>query len=367
VRAVILSHEYVDPMRRGKLRALAGLGCAVTAAIPGGEGGVDGGIRLAPVATRGDPAAPARLAWSRRGLETLLRDVRPDLIQVEAEPETPAAAVALLAARRAGVPAVAFSWESLPRSFSYFERRRRRLVLGHATGVLGGNRMATALLRAEAPGALHATIPQFGVGMAPPAPRPDRPGLAIGFVGRLVPERGADLLLRACNQLMGHWTLAVLGTGPEQEGLEELAQRLGLASRLRWLGGAGRAELEQLWADIDVLVVPSRATTDWVERFNPVLVEAMSRGLAAVVTDTGALPEIVADAEVVVADLDGLVLALQQLLAEPARCHRLGQAARSRALAAYSDASIAEQTLGFWREVAAAPLRPSLSPSGVVA
>jgi len=367
VRAAILSHEYAEPARRGKLRALAGQGCTITAIVPGGESGIDGGVRIAPVSVRGEPSHPDRQVWSRRGLEGLLRDVRPDLVQIEAEPGTQAAAVASAAARKLGIPTVAFSWESLARPYTFFERRRRRSVLGTALGVIGGNQMATALLRAEAPAALHTTLPQFGAAFPPCPERPDRSGLAIGCVGRLVVERGVDQLLRACSQVMGAWTLTILGTGPEQESLEALAQRLGLASRLRWLGGAGRAELAQIWQDTDVLVVPSRATPEWVDRFNPVLVEAMSQGLAPVVMNTGALPETVGDAGMVVSDPESMALALQHLLAAPELRRQLGQASRRRALATFADTAIAEQTVAFWREVVAAQTRHSLQSPGVVA
>jgi glycosyltransferase involved in cell wall biosynthesis len=367
MRAVIVSPDYLDPNRRGKLRALTGLGCALTVATPGGESGIDGGVRFAPVPARGDRGQPERLAWSRRALAALLRDVQPELVQIEAEPASQVAVATTAEARKLGVPTVAFSWESLPRAWSWLERRRRRTTLSGAAGVIGGSIAATALLRAEAPTAVHTVIPQFGLSLPAPIPRVTRDGLAIGFVGRLVPERGADLLFRACNQVMGHWSLAVVGTGPEQETLEELAQRLGLSSRLRWVGGAGRAEIAQLWQDIDVLVVPSRATPEWVERFNPLLIEAMAHGVTAVVMNTGALPEQVGDAGMVATDVESLALALQRLLAEPVLRQRLGDAGRRRAVAWYGETPVAEQTLAFWQEVVTAHARQITSADGVVA
>lgn len=364
---MIVSQDYADPARRGKLRALAGLGCSLTLAMPGGESAIDGGVRLAPIPARGDPEDPTSLAWSRRALGALLRDVRPDLVQIELEPSSQAAAAAASAAGRLGIPTVVFSWENLPRAYSWFERRRRRAALHTATGVIGGNLAATALLHGQAPGALPATIPQFGLTLPDHEDRPARTGLAIGCAGRLVAERGVDQLLRACNQVMGHWSLAVLGTGPEQESLEAIAQRLGLASRLRWLGGAGRSEVLKLWDEVDVFVVPSRATPEWAERSNPLLVEAMARGITAVVMNTGALPEIVGDAGLVVDDVESLALALQNLLADPELCRRLGEAGRKRVLARFADAPVAEQTLDFWRRVVERHGRQLISTDGVVA
>ncbi len=358
MHAVVLSHEYADPARRGKLKALAGLGCTITAAVPGGTSGVDGPLRIASIRAGGGSGSPERQAWSRRDLTSLLRDLRPELVQIESEPHSRAAATASRVTRSLGIPTVAFSWESLAREYPLFARRRRHLTLKHATGVLGGNPLATGLLRSAAPAARHDTIPQFGVTVPPLPEFRAAAGLVIGCIGRLVPERGVDLLLRACNHLLGAWSLAVLGTGPEQEELEALAQRFGQASRVRWLGGAGREALEGFWAEIDVLVVPSRSTSEWVERHHPLMLEAMARAIPVVTTDSGALPELVGDAGFVVSDAEPMGLALQHLLADPEHRRRVGLAGRQRVLSRFSDSAIAERTLEFWTEVVRGAARP---------
>ena len=354
MRALIVSHFYSDPEHRGKLRALAGQGVDVMAALPGGSAGLDSGVRLTPVPVSGDPEVPGMLKWSSGALRRVISDFHPDLIQIEESPGAPVAAVVAGVARRMRIPYVLFSWESLPRRRGFLEQRRRRSVVGHAAGVIGGNQLALALLREQAPSAVTAVLPQTG--MAPPAPVPrdtTRRSLALGFVGRLVPERGAETLLRACGQLLGPWTLTVVGTGPEQEALEALAQKLGLASRIRWLGGIPRREIEAVWNTLDCLVVPSRDTSTWVERSSPTLLEAMVRGVVPVVTRAGALPELVGDAGVVVDDVESLAMALQELMTEPERLRVLGQRARQRVLEEYVDSAVAQRTLAFWGQTLA--------------
>ncbi len=367
MRAVVLSHEYADPARRGKLKALAGLGCTITAAVPGGTSGVDGPLRIASIRAGGGGGSPERQSWSRRDLTSLLRDLRPELVQIESEPHSRAAAAATRVTRSLGIPTVAFSWESLAREFPLLARRRRRLTLKHATGVLGGNPLATGLLRSAAPAARHDAIPQFGVPVPPLQESRVSAGLVIGCIGRLVPERGVDLLLRACNHLLGAWSLAILGTGPQQEELEGLVQRFGQASRVRWLGGAGLEAVDNFWTEIDVLVVPSRATPQWVERHHSLMLDAMARAIPVVATDSGALPELVGDAGFVVSDAEPMGLALQQLLADPEQRRRVGLAGRQRVLGRFSDSAIAERTLRFWRSVVLTSDRATLSSTGAVA
>ena len=356
MRALILSSHYAEPQHRGKLKALAGLGVEVAAAIPNGTVGLDGGVRLLPIEASGDPADPGSLKWSARVLKRTLAEFRPALVQIEEEPGGQAAEAAASACRKVGIPYVVFAWESLPRRRGLLESRRWRATVSGASGLVGGNRLAAALLKEGSGGVPAEVIPQSGLAPVEMPPREGpRAGVSIGFVGRLVPERGAEMLFRSCGQLFGSWTLSVVGTGPEQEALEEIAERLGLASRIRWMGGLPRAELEPVWAALDVLVVPSQDTPTWTERHSTVLLDAMMRGVAPIVTPAGALPETVGDAGVVVEDVESLHLALQEMVAEPERCRVLGARARQRMLDRYVDASIARRTLDFWLDLLARP------------
>ncbi len=346
----MLSTFYREPGRRDKLRVLAGLGWDVVAATPGGEAAADGAVRLAPIPVKGNPAEPATLRWHGGALRRLLTEFRPDLIQIEENPETPLADTTAAAAGSLDVPYVIFSWESLARPLGLRLRRRAKRVLGGASGVIGGNRLAEELLRADAPEALSTVLPQAGIAMPPLRPAPTlREGLTIGFAGRLVPERGLDQLFEALSQTYGTWKLVVAGTGPEQEPLERLVERHGLAARVRWLGGIRPEVMEQFWPEIDCLAVPSRTTPTWVEQHSTVLVDAMARGLPALVSDSGALPELVGDAGVVAAAGPTLTAALQQWVAEPARCRALGSLARQRALEHYTTAAVAARTAEFWQ------------------
>lgn len=351
MRALVLSHAYLDPANRGKLRALAGQGVSLTAAVPGAIAGEDGGVRFVPIPTKGDPSDPDNLRWSRGALKRLLTDFRPDVVQIEEEPGTPAAATASTEAARLGIPVVLFSWESLPRRRSFWERRRAGASFRAARAAIGGNALAAELLQAVNRSMPVIALPQFGVAPPPPLERPAHEQLAIGYVGRLLPERGVDDLLRACATIMGPWSLTVAGTGPEQESLEALTQRLGLASRVRWLGGVGRSVVSALWPELDCLVIPTRRTANWTERWSPVLIDAMAHGIVPIVTQGGGLTAVVEGVGVVVGDIEALELALQSLRAFPEERRRRGAAARQRVLENYIDSALAQKTLALWRLV----------------
>jgi glycosyltransferase involved in cell wall biosynthesis len=364
VRAVILSHLYADPANRAKLRCLAGLGVSLAVAVPdrwaandrrvhGTQWGDDSGIRVVPVSVRGRMSDPSRLHWNAKTLKRLLTDFRPDLLHIEEEPWTQPAAVSLRLARRLGIRTVLSTAESLPRGHSLGQRFRQERNLRLAHGIIGANRLALALATRRRPSIPHMALPQIGVTPPPQVPRVPHQEMAIGFIGRLVPERGLDLLFRACVGLTGRWTLNVIGTGPSQEELESLAERLGLSARVSWLGPLPREAVDEIWPRLDCVVFPARTTPRWVATAARGALHAMANGVAVVASDSGALPEIVGDTGKIVPeeDVPALAAALEELSADRSETERLGVAGRKRIMDQFSDSAIAGKTLAFWRSL----------------
>jgi len=289
-------------------------------------------------------------------MRRLFTDFRPELVQIEEEPWTRGASTAAALARRLRVPYVVLTRESLPGSHGALGRIRRSRVLGHARGLLAANELAAKLVTRHHPSLAHRVIPQLGVGLPLQDIRPERAGLTIGFLGRLIPEKGLDLLFRACVKLVGRWTITVVGTGPAQEELEGLAERLGIAGRVTWLGALPRQQVDEIWPRLDCVVVPSRTAPRWVEGAPRAAMEAMAHGVPVVASAAGALPEIVGSDGMVVPEEDVIALAeaLQRLHDDAAERERLAAAGRRRAMSEYTDAAIAAKTLRFWTESVAA-------------
>jgi glycosyltransferase involved in cell wall biosynthesis len=368
VRAVVVSRVYADPAARGKLRALAGLGVTIAAAVPdrwsppglGAEQqtsfGDDGGVRTVPIAVRGVTATGGDPAWSRAGLRRLLTDFRPELIQIEEEPWSRAAATAAALARRLHIPYVVLTRESLPASHGILGRVRRSRVLGKARGLVAVTELAAKVVSRQRPPVAPRVIPQVGVPVPLQASRGERSGLTIGFFGRLLPEKGLDLVFRACVKLIGRWNIIVVGTGPAQEELEGLAERLGIAGRVSWLGALPRRRVDEVWPQLDCVVLPSRTAPNWIEGMPRAAVEAMANGVPVIASTAGALPETVGPAGLVVPeeDVEAIAEALQRLHDRPQERERLAGEGRRRVMSEYTDSAIAEKTLRFWREAVAA-------------
>ena len=169
-----------------------------------------------------------------------------------------------------------------------------------------------------------------GVPIQQPRP-PLSPPPVVVYAGRLVREKGVDVLLRAFANVIAQVPaarLVVIGNGPERRTLDDLIGKLGLGPHVSMLGQLSRSETERHCAQAWVQVVPSR----WAEPFGLVAAEAMMRGTAVVASASGALTEIVADGKtgflVRPDDPAALVEILLRLLTSPELAEQIGMAGR---------------------------------------
>lgn len=362
MRAVLVSPALADPAERGRLHALAASGVAVAAAVPERwrppgqreartvSWGEDHGIRIVPVKVGG--GAMADLRWSRRGLLRLFRDFRPDIIQVEGEPSSPVAAATVAAAGRLRLPVVVVASEGVRRTPSLLQGMRRQRVLARAAGLAAINRRALELV-AEGRQVPSAILPLRGIEAPLVTRRSPTEPFQLGFVGRLLPERGLDTLFQSLVLLRGDWMLTVVGAGPAQPALEALAERLGISSRIVWRGGLPSEQVTALWPSLHALAIPSRSTPQWVEPDGRLALEAMAHGVPVVASSCGALPDAVGEAGLLVEEdnADALTLALRVLQTDPARREALAAAGRQRVLAHFVNAALARRYLEFWTRV----------------
>lgn len=350
MRVLILS-PLLPP--RGVLRSLTSFGVEPIVARADGESETDGQIQYVRVSSRGDAQKPLDLRWSRRGLRAVVRDAGPALIHVVGDPWTPTAEVGAAAARDLKIPYVLVATSSLGGPSGITSRWQSDRVRNGAAALAGIVRPAlNHLLGGNSTPKPTAVLPQGG--LAIPSfwnPRPEPSPVTFASVGRLVPERGVDLILDALGATYGEWRLRVVGTGPSHEALEAQAQRLGLSARIEWLGALPRTDLPAFWNETDVLLAPSRGTAEWVEPTGAVTLQAMGHGVAPVVSRCGALPDVVDDGGLIIdqGDIAALTRATQAFVAEPLRCRMVGAAARERVLEQYGDGPVAERMLLFWR------------------
>jgi glycosyltransferase involved in cell wall biosynthesis len=205
------------------------------------------------------------------------------------------------------------------------ERRNlTRAAAVHLTSSLEERELAQLGIRCRATFVLPngVAIPSF----APRTRRPDGT-IELLFLGRISWKKGLDLLIETL-ALLPEARLVVAGPDDEglRAGLSRAAERNGVAPRLEWKGAVGDEERDRLFAQSDLLVLPSRS-----ENFGNVVIEAMAAGLPVVVSPEVGAAEIVARArsgEVVPGDPRLLAEAIRRLVARPAEMESMSEAGR---------------------------------------
>jgi glycosyltransferase involved in cell wall biosynthesis len=294
------------------------------------------GVRLPHAA---DPRAFARVLGFVRRLGPMI--VHTHLVHADFHGLTAGriARVPLLASTKHG-----FNPFRSSRAFAAADRTLARLADLHIA-ISGG--LARYLAETEGIPEASFEVVHYGIvpGAEPPAPPASR---RIAVVGRLIPIKGHDVLLRAVAQARGELPgleVEVAGAGPLAGELGRQAAALGLDGTVRFLGHAPGGEVMER---ADVVAVPSLG-----EGFGMVALEAMERGRAVVASAVGGLPEIVDHGVTGVlvppGDVAALSAALVALARDPARARALGEAGRARALHAFSQERCTGRTDGLYR------------------
>ncbi len=310
---------------------------------------------LAPIVFAGN----GHLAFFRRGLGPVLRDLRPDLIDLEREPWCLAAAQVLWFRRRYCPRARLLFHASqnilktYPPPFGGIEKA----VFRRADGALARSETAARVLRARGFRGRVDVIPH-GVDtdrFAPPASVPEGVPV-VGFVGALTPQKGVDGLLEAVARLAHTPHVLIVGDGPERARLGALCRRLGIEGHVEFAGAIPHARIPEMMKRMTLLALPAVSLPGLEERFGRVLLEAMATGLPIVATDSGEIPRVVGDAGTVVPEgrPEDLARALEEMLARREATAAVGRRARARVEETYSWRVVVQRTFDVYRDVLAA-------------
>ncbi|MBV8784982.1 MAG: glycosyltransferase family 4 protein [Gammaproteobacteria bacterium] len=171
------------------------------------------------------------------------------------------------------------------------------------------------------------------------------------FLGRLVSDKGADLLLSALARLRAGGlvpSLTIIGSGPEEAALRRMSEALGLAGAVSFVGECRGAELVRRLNAHRIIVVPSR----WQEPFGVVALEGLACGCIPVASSGGGLREAIGECGITFPNGDAAALSevLGNLLREPERVRQLRARARDH-LRRHTAANVAQEYLGVFDQV----------------
>jgi len=154
----------------------------------------------------------------------------------------------------------------------------------------------------------------------------------ILFAGRLIERKGLPVLLRALALVAEERdvVLHLVGEGHERPGLERLASELGIERRVHFHGWVSQEELDRLYRDCDLFVLPSVVDSGGdTEGLGVVLIEALRYRKPVIGSEVGGIPDIIEDGVsgllVPPGEPRALAAAIRRVLDDPALARRLGE------------------------------------------
>ncbi|WP_406701336.1 glycosyltransferase family 4 protein (plasmid) [Singulisphaera sp. Ch08] len=375
-KILMLGHSYVVGLNRRLCRELAIAGgdrVDVTVAAPASfqgdlgpiqlDQGADEPYRLEPVTTRLSKIAHV-FTYSRK-LRSLLRNQTWDVVHAWEEPYILASAQ-VACHRRRDTRLIYSSFQNISKTYPIPFRQIERYCLERASGWTAFGQTVAETLR-DRPGYRDRPMRTIPLGVDLDVFRPDfearqtilgtlgwaAPGPPIvGFLGRFVPQKGIELLLRVLDQLdPSCWRALWVGGGPMEGRLREWAA--GHGDRVRVVTGVGHDAVPGYLNAMDLLAAPSQTTPRWKEQFGRMLLEAMGTGVPIIASDSGEIPYVVDDAGRVVAEADepAWVAALQDLLEDGSVRQDLRARGLARARDVYSWPVVARSYLDFFEKL----------------
>ena len=312
MRLLVVSHPCVVAANQAVYLELRRAGWEVTIVVPrrwehdyrsGRFGpdvlpGMEGTLLPLPVALVGRIQRHFYLARA----DVVLRDVRPDVVFIEEEPFSAAGLQWGRASTARGIPWGIHSDENLNRELPAPVVAARTYLLRRAAFVAARSPATRDLVaRWGATGdvvVLPHAVPEW------PVPATVREHFTVGYAGRLVPEKGVADLVAAVRRMRSPARLVLFGDGPERDSLARGGPGANAGANAGVNAGANGPEvrvvsdmpherMNEAFAQMDVLVLPSRSTPTWTEQFGRVLVEALWCGVPVVGSDSGAIPWVV--------------------------------------------------------------------------
>ena len=187
-------------------------------------------------------------------------------------------------------------------------------------------------------------------------------GFTMGYVGRIVREKGLYDVLDAMVACHERTSLLVVGSGADEEAFKAKVAELGLAGRVRILTPRPPAEIASVLNALDALVLMSQTTRTWKEQFGRVIMEAHACAVPVIGSDSGSIPGVVAEGGWIVPEGNAPALAslLARLTTSPDEVAKAGQAGYVQAQTRFALSTVADALADAF--IAAAIARRSSRP-----
>lgn len=247
-----------------------------------------------------------------------LKEFQPDILYMNAEPENfQTGQAAMLHRLRKHGRFVFSSWRNIdytdigfPYKFAFLHSRIERFVLRNADHCIAFNEPAKQIFGQKGFSKVTVIPPYVDTAVFHKIAKENLPGgmkrdaFVVGYLGRFIPEKGVDTLMKALASASFEFTLMLVGDGPAKHEWQKLAIMLGISERVMWIPSVPRSGIPQCLNCMDIVVLPSMTGTYWKEQFGRILIEAMACEVPVVGSDSGEIPNVIGDAGLIFPERD---------------------------------------------------------------
>ena len=363
LRVLRVTHTATLPTYRDRERALVSeCGFEVLAVAPnrwqhlGDEPDkLETNFRYEPIKIVGRGSIPL-FAFDPLKFISLLQEFMPDVVDIHEEPYSVSGFEALILAKKFAPQAacVFYSAQNINKQYPIPFSRTEKYVYDNADGAYPCSISVKAVLTAKGFRKHCPVIPlgvnetQFHPGIAPFANTRKGDEFIVGFTGRIEEYKGIGLVIQAVANLRRsnpgqNFRVLICGSGSGEEKFRSLAKALDIEEKTTFLGAIPASKMPAFYTSCDAIVIPSLTTTTWKEQFGRVPVEAMACGIPVIASDSGSLPEVVADCGLIVPEssCDAIATSLLELRSDPEKTKLLIQAGLRRVQENYAWKKIA--------------------------
>lgn len=287
-----------------------------------------------------------------RHLDALIRQVRPHVIHLWEEPWSLVALQACLLKRDAAL-VMEVDQNILKRLPPPFEGIRK-FVLRRTDHILSRSRDATRVVESRG---YAGPVSMIGYGIDETVFNPigrkerDKPGLTLGYVGRLIEEKGIQDALEAMALISVPVNLKLMGEGPYEMQIRERAESLGLAGQISIQPWGDPQEVAHFLKSLDVALLLTHTTPLVKEQFGRVIIEAQGCGTPVIGAHSGAIPDIVGEGGWIVPERDPAALGklIESVYASPQDHQRKASLALENVRDRFTYSAVANQMLSAWK------------------
>lgn len=368
MRVLMISKDLVLKAYHKKLEEIAKLGVDLHVVVPPHWGNQKLEVKVG----NGYHLYPLKIAFSGKyhfhfyfHLSDLMYKIKPGVVHIDDEPYNFVTFQSMRIAKKIGANTIFFTWQNIYKKYPFPFSLIEKYNLENADIAIAGNEEAKNVLQQKGYNREIVVIPQFGVdpeiffkmkvsGLKNKLGI-NKDSFVIGFMGRLVEEKGILLLTEAISKLEGNFCLLLIGDGCLKEKILAESKKNNVENKIFIINQIPSMDVPEYLNLFDCLILPSLTRANWKEQFGRVLIEAMSCKVPVIGSSSGEIPNVIGDAGLIFreGDVDDLVVKIKKIIDEPDLRIKLSKKGRERVLNNYTQKQVAEKTYKVYEKLLA--------------